>query len=399
MRRSLVALVLLASLAACADETDSSSPTTTSGTTSDATTTTTATTAVADSDEWTVSPPADEGMDAETLEGARSYAFQDGKNTQGVVVVRHGRIVAEWYAPGADQDSWAASWSMSKSVASALIGIAIADGKIPSIDVKMSTYYPDWAGTGRDDITLRDVLEMSPGLKWDESYEPADMNTSDVINMVVRESDQLAFAASRPAATEPGTTFVYSSGTSMLLSGVIRQATGMEARDYAEEKLWGPIGVDRVDMWTDAAGHTLTYCCVDMSSRDFARFGQLYLDDGAWGSEQVVPASWVAASVAGSRAAPQTYGLQWWLDDAAGVPGDMFAAIGHDGQYIYVIPSLDLVVVRNGTYVKDPGPPVADPTLFPHYQSGGLEPGKGTTPPDDWDDSEFLSPIVTSIEP
>ena len=395
MRRSLLALVLLASLTACSDD-----PARTSVTTTEApAATTAATTTTAAPDDLVEGAPADEGMDATKLEGAKTYAFEPGKNTQGVVVVRHGTIVAEWYAPGADQDSWAASWSMSKSVASALVGIAIDEGKIPSLDVPMTTYYPDWAETGRGDITLRDVLEMSPGLTWEENYSPSSLDTSDVINMVVRESDQLAYAASRPAEVPPGTAFVYSSGTSMLLSGVLQQATGMEARDYAQQKLWDRIGVDQVEMWTDAEGHTLTYCCVDTTSRGFARFGQLFLDDGAWGSEQVVPESWVAASVAGSRAAPTTYGLQWWLDDVSGVPADMFSAQGHDGQFIYVIPSLDLVVVRNGTYAKEDGPPVADPTLFAHYPSDGLVPGKGTIAPDRWDDSAFLTPIVESINP
>ena len=393
MRRSLLALVLLASLTACSDD-----PARTSVTTTEApAATTAATTTTAAPDDLVEGAPADEGLDATKLEGAKTYAFEPGKNTQGVVVVRHGTIVAEWYAPGADQDSWAASWSMSKSVASALVGIAIDEGKIPSVDVPMTTYYPDWAETGRGDITLRDVLEMSPGLTWEENYSPSSLDTSDVINMVVRESDQLAYAASRPAEVPPGTAFVYSSGTSMLLSGVLQQATGMEARDYAQQKLWDRIGVDQVEMWTDAEGHTLTYCCVDTTSRGFARFGQLFLDDGAWGSEQVVPESWVAASVAGSRAAPTTYGLQWWLDDVSGVPADMFSAQGHDGQFIYVIPSLDLVVVRNGTYAKEDGPPVADPTLFAHYPSDGLIPGKGTIAPDRWDDSAFLTPIVESI--
>ena len=398
MRRSLLALVLLGSLTACSDDPARGSSATTDAPTPTAATTDAPTT-TAPADDLVEGAPADEGMDATKLEDAKAYAFEPGKNTQGVVVVRHGTIVAEWYAPGADQDSWAASWSMSKSVASALVGIAIDEGKIPSIDVPMTTYYPDWADTGRGDITLRDVLEMSPGLTWEENYSPGSVDTSDVINMVVRESDQLAYAASRPAEAPPGTQFVYSSGTSMLLSGVLQQATGMEAREYAKQKLWDPIGVDQVEMWTDAEGHTLTYCCVDTTSRGFARFGQLFLDDGAWGSEQVVPESWVAASVAGSRAAPSTYGLQWWLDDVAGVPADMFSAQGHDGQFIYVIPSLDLVVVRNGTYAKEDGPPVADPTLFAHYPSDGLVPGKGTIAPDRWDDSAFLTPIVESINP
>ncbi|MFN8052964.1 MAG: serine hydrolase [Acidimicrobiales bacterium] len=394
-RRLVAALAVATALAGCTDPDATASRSAT-------TTAPRATTTVADGtrvpgDDWTVDTPASQGMDPTALEKARSYAFADGKNTQGVVIVRHGVIVDEWYAPGANKDSWAASWSMAKSVASALVGIAIGEGKIPSIDVKMTTYYPDWAQRGLGDVTLRDVLEMSSGLKWDESYAPEDLGTSDVIDMVTRESDELAYAASRPRAVPPGTVFNYTSGGSMLLSGVLQQATGMSARDYASAKLWSQIGVTKVDMWNDAAGHTLTYCCVDTSSRNFARFGLLYLHQGAWGGKQVVPTSWVADSVAGSRAAHDTYGLQWWLDDAQGVPSDMFYADGHDGQFIYVIPSLDLVVVRNGTYVKNPGPPVADPTLFNLYPSGGLAPGAGTTPPDNWDNGAFLTPIVDSI--
>ena len=347
---------------------------------------------------WAVGEPDEQGMDAAGLEAARSYAFQDGKNTQGVVVVRHGTIVGEWYAPGADAESWAASWSVGKSVASALVGIAIGEGRIPSIDEPMTTYFPEWADRGLGDVTLRDVLEMSSGLAWQESYSPSDLQTSDVIQMVVDQRDQLAYAASRRKDVPPGTQFNYTSGGSMLLSGVLEQATGMPPDAYAKEKLWDPIGVTRVDMWRDAEGHTLTYCCVDTTTRDFARFGLLYLNDGTWGSEQVVPKEWVADSVKGSRAAPELYGLQWWLDDVAGVPDDMFIAKGHDGQYIYVISSLDLVVVRNGSYTKFAGPPVGDPNLFVRYPSGGLVPGQGTTPPDQWDHAAFLGPIVDSIK-
>src|SRR5262249_6448146 len=143
---------------------------------------------------------------------------------------------------------------------------------------------------------------------------------SDVIKMVTQERDELAYAAARPKAVAPGTVFNYTSGGSELLSGVLKQATGIEAKDYAKQKLWDPIGVTKVDMWTDAVGHTLTYCCVDTTSRNFARFGLLYLDKGKWGAKQVVPASWVAASAKPSRAAPNSYGLQWWLDDVPGVP-------------------------------------------------------------------------------
>jgi CubicO group peptidase (beta-lactamase class C family) len=111
-----------------------------------------------------------------------------------------------------------------------------------------------------------------------------------------------------------------------------------------------------------------------------------------------VESSWVDESLEDAPGSGHVgYGYQWWLADVAGAPDDLFAARGHDGQYIFVIPSLDLVVVRNGTYVKDPGEPVADPNLFANYPSDGLVPGKGTVNPEHWDDAAFLTPIIESI--
>lgn len=349
-------------------------------------------------DEWEVASPEEHGMDPATLEGARDYAFADGMNTQGVVVVHDGEIVAEWYDEGADEGSWAASWSMAKSFTSALVGIAIEDGLIPGVDEPMTTWFPEWEGTDRQAITLRDVLQMSSGLDWVENYSPEAVAESDIIEMVLFQPDQLAYASGRPAANEPGSEWSYSSGDTMLLSGVLEQSTGMPVHEYARQEIFEPLGMDQADWWRDARGHTLTYCCLDTTSRGFARFGLLYERRGTWGDEQVVPEAWVEESLEPAAASEGNYGYQWWLGEDEELP-DTFSARGHDGQYIYVIPSLDLVVVRNGTYVKDPGPPVADPNLFGKYPSDGLVAGKGTTPPEDgWDDTELLLPIVESFD-
>jgi len=427
MRRSLVAVCLVfAGVAACADDDSSSgtgstataAPSTSSGSTTAttearATTTTTVpelasttTTApvvagpFAPGADWEVQSPESQGMDAAALDQARAYAFTEGRNTQGVVVVRHGVVVAEWYAAGAGPDSWAASWSMGKSFTSALIGIAIEEGLIPSVDEPMATYFPDWKGTPREAITIRHVLQMAAGLAWNEDYDPAAIDQSDVIQLVLFNPDQLAYASARLAESEPGSVFNYSSGATLLLSGVLEQATGMKASAYAAERLFGPLGIDQVEWWEDASGHTLTYCCVDTTTRDFARFGLLYLRGGAWGDQQVVPADWIADSITPSPA-EKGYGYQWWLtgNTEGDVPADMYSARGHDGQYIYVIPSLDLVVVRNGTYVKYDGPPIADPNLFEKYPSDCLVPGQGTCEPRPdvgWNDADFLTPIVES---
>jgi CubicO group peptidase (beta-lactamase class C family) len=354
----------------------------------------------ADPGPWVVESPEDHGLDPALLEQARTYAFADGRNTQGVVVVRDGVIVSEWYADGAGPDSWVASWSVAKSFTSATVGIAIDEGLIPGVDEPMTTWYPEFAGTERADMTLRDVLQMGSGLTWVEDYDPAAIGASDIIRLVTGERDQLAYAASRPAQVAPGTRWSYSSGDTMLLSGVLEQATGMPADEYATEVLFEPLGLERAEWWRDGAGHTLTYCCLDSTSRDFARFGQLYLQEGRWGDEQVVPEAWVAESLvpsAPSEEAGEPYGYQWWLGEPAGTE-DVFAAVGHDGQWIYVIPGLDMVVVRNGTYVKNPGPPIADPNLFPLYPSDDIVPGQGTAPPDEWDVAEFLGPIIAAAQ-
>lgn len=367
----------------------------TGSTTTEATTTTAAPDEAVPGDDWVVADPEDHGIDPAGLEEARAYAFAPGRETQGVVVVHDGEIVGEWYAEGADAESWAASWSMAKSFTSAAVGIAVEEGHIGGVEEPMATYLPEWAGTDKEAITIRHVLQMSSGLDWVEDYVGG-VESSDIVRAVTSETDHLAFAAGQPVRDEAGTEWSYSSGDTMLLSGVVQEATGRPLDEYATEVLLDPIGIDQVDWWRDAAGHTLGYCCLDMPSRDFARLGLLYERGGRWGDEQVVPEAWVEESLEPAEASDGAYGYQWWLGDQD-LPVDVFSANGHDGQFIYVVPELDLVVVRNGTYVKDPGPPVAEPTLFSKYPSDGLVPGRGTVPPDEWEAETFLRPIVEAV--
>lgn len=329
-------------------------------------------------EEWTVATPEEHGMDSAVLSGARDYAAEPGRQTQGVVVVRHNVIVAEWYFGGADADTPATSWSVAKSFASALIGIAISAGKIAGLDLPLTDYYPEWAGTDKADITLRQVLSMTSGLDWKEGYE-GDASDSDVMRMLLIETDQLAFAAGRGLAHDPGTYWSYSSGDSMLLSGVLEGATGTRPSTFAEEVLFSPIGMKNVVWDSDQAGHTLTYCCLNTPSRQFAKFGILFLRGGKWGGRQVVPADWVKESTLPSQELYPGYGYQWWLydpgdptwADTAGFPKDIFLAWGHHSQKIIIVPSLDLVVVRNGV----------------PWQA-----------PNEWNDGDFLKPVLDSIE-
>lgn len=345
---------------------------------------------------WQSATPAAQGMDATTLQGACDYALQPQRHTQGVVVIRGGKLVDECYANGEGPRSWAASWSVGKSFASTLVGIAIAQGKIPSLDVSMATFFPEWAGTPKAAMTLRDVVTMSSGLQWNEDYDPSNTGASDVIQMGL-SSDELEYAKTRPLIHTPGTRWAYSSGDAMLLSGVIQKATGMSAGDYAQQVLFAPLGITQVEWWKDAAGHTLTFCCLDMPSRDFARLGLLFMNHGNWGGHQIVPAQWVTDAFTPVADSNEQYGFMWWMFTMDGVDGRIYMANGFDGQMIFVIPSLDLVVVRNGDYVKSKCPAIADPVLFGRYPPSNLVPGQGTRPPEDWSDTDFLQPIIDSV--
>jgi len=271
---------------------------------------------------------------------------------------------------------------MAKSITSALVGIAIAEGKIKSADQSAADFIPEWRGTDKEQITLRDLLSMRSGLLWDEDYE----KPSDVITMVTSDDD-VGYAVSRPLYRPPGSDWYYSSGDTEIVSRILKAATGMEAREYAEQKLFGPIGMKGVDWAVDKAGQTMTYCCAHTTARNFARFGYLFLRNGRWGNTQVVPEQWVRestqpwqwqipawAGVSGNSddgsqpsGGRPGYGYYWWLLNFPDAPEDMYMAMGIQTKRIYVIPSLDLVAVRLG---------------------------EGDS---NWNDDEFIKPIVEAV--
>ena len=311
-------------------------------------------------DDWEVSTPEAEGMDATRLEDVASYCEEH--NCGAVVVTRHGRIAWERYWGGWDENSTDNSWSMAKSMTDALVGIAISEGKIKGVDESAADFIPEWRGTRKEEITLRHLLSMDSGLLWNEDY----YEESDVISMIT-SYDQTAYAISRPRLHDPGDDWYYSSGDTQLFSAIIKAATGMEAGQYAQEKLFGPIGMKGARWSTDEAGHTLTWCCVYTTARNFARFGYLFLRDGRWNDQQVVPEDWVKESVEPSQWENPSYGYYWWLLPFPDVPKDMYMADGFQTKRIYVIPSLDIVAVRIG---------------------------EGD---DAWDDNAFLKPIVEAV--
>lgn len=348
-------------------------------------------------EQWSTVEPATMGMDAALLEQALDYAFEPQHHTQAVVIVRGGAIVAERYAPGRDADSFAASWSMGKSFTSALVGIAIDEGKIDGVDVPMTSFFPEWEGSDKAAITLRSVLQMQSGLSFREEYVVGD---SEMVDMGL-SGDNLAFMLHDVGVgAPPDTKWYYSSGDTMLLSGAIERATGMTAADYARDKLFGPMGMAPLDWWVDGAGHTLGYCCIDTTTRDFAKLGLLFLRDGQWDGSSLVSADWVDRSTTDTAGQFDGYAYQWWtadVDPNSPLPRDMFSAHGLDDQRIYVIPSLDLVVVRNSIYDKPPGEPVAEHGFIGKFLPNGMG-TYGTKRSELWIDEGLMVPIVNSIE-
>jgi len=345
--------------------------------------------------DWTVVAPEEMGMDSALLADAREYAMRSDQNTQGVVVVRGGAIVAEWYADGYDANSFAASWSMAKSFVSASLGIAIDEGLIESVNDPLQRHFPEWAGTEKGKIPLRALLQMQSGLDFVEDY--ADAASSDVIRIGLTGDTLGYMLANVDVKVRFDSQWYYSSGDTQLLSGIVERVTGGSTKDYAQQKLFGPIGMRPADWWVDGLGQTIGFCCLDSPIRQFAKFGLLFLRGGEWDGTQVVPAEWVRESTTTRASQYDGYAYQWWLAQRdSELPRDLYWASGKDGQSIYVIPSLDLVVAKNTVYRKPPTEAVAENGYVSKFTPGGLT-QYGTLAAGLWEDGPFLSSIIRAI--
>jgi len=275
--------------------------------------------------------------------------------TRAVVVMLEGVIVAERYAPGFDKDTPLLGWSMTKSVMNALTGILIKNGRL-TLDAPLSV--PEWrkADDRRQRITLDHLLRMTSGLRFKENYRNP---LGDVTNMLFGVPDTAAYASRKPLDAEPGTKWSYSSGTTNILSRVIRQCHGpAEYPAFPRTALFRPLGMDSAVIEQDAAGTFVGSSFMYATARDWAKFGQLYLQDGTWGGVRLLPEGWVRYTMTATPQAPDgKYGALFWLKippefqggELNGlVPADAFHAVGHEGQLVSIIPSRKLVVVRLG---------------------------------------------------
>lgn len=298
------------------------------------------------------------GFDTATLAAAVDGAFTEDDDpdtevgTRAVVVVHDGTVVAERYADGFGPDTRLLGWSMTKSIANAIAGTLVRDGAITLGDDDL---WPDWRGDpddARRRITVEHLLTMTDGLAFDEVYDP----DTDVTRMLFRPGDTAAYAAARPLEADPGERWAYSSGTTNLLCDVLARADGGDPASLATRRVFAPLGMTSAVLGTDASGDPVCSSYGYASARDWARLGLLYLQDGSWDGQQLLPEGWVASSTSPVRLpTDEPYGASWWLNtDADGttrmpsVPADAFWASGTEGQQAVVLPSHDLVVVRLG---------------------------------------------------
>ena len=291
---------------------------------------------------WRTTTPEAQGMDGGLLEEAGDRVPTELPDVSALLVVRHGRLVFERYYGGVGPDDPIDVRSVTKSVTGALVGIALAEGDLEDLDQTVGELIPDRIPPGADprtpSITLEHLLTMTSGLAWDA--------TSDYQRLIASH-DWIGLTLGLPVAYEPGTVFAYNSGGSHLLSVILAEATGQETADYAQDRLFDPLGIEPGEWDRSPQGETIGGFGLKLTPRDMAKLGELYLNGGRWDGEQIIPADYVLASTTqqsdGDATGGTPYGYQWWVTDASGSPA--FYALGYGGQYIYVLPDLDLVVV------------------------------------------------------
>jgi len=335
----LLTLLLLASaMVGC----NRPAPTPPPGTSAAAQTTAQTTAPPTTNHDWQTDTPQNHAVDAVILQ--KLHEAVQKIDIYSIVIVKDGRLIDEYYKQGYDRDSVFRFNSCTKSVNTALLGIALDKGILKSVDTKLTEFFPQLAGTEKSGITLAHLLTHTTGIAWPESGGP-------MFRDFVSSENWVDFVLAQPMAAKPGARFNYSTGGSHLLSAVLQQASGQTMETFAREHLAKPLGMDSVQWNVDPQGITDGGNGISMTARDAARFGQLYLNGGAWNGQRILSEEWVEKSTTPQSAAQPNsagYGYQWWLRKFSGMSG--YYAVGHAGQYIVVVPELSLVAVSTGRF-------------------------------------------------
>ncbi len=288
---------------------------------------------------WRTALPQTQGMDPEKLQQMFTAIEEQNLALHGLVIVRNGYIVAEAYYPPFDQNTRHELYSCTKSFVSALVGTAIAQGHLEGVDEPVLECFPDhdFANTDarKSTMTIEHLLTMTSGLEWLEG-DP-------IYQQLWSSGDWGQFVLDRPMAAEPGSQFNYNSGCSHVLSAIVAERSGMLTQSFAHERLFAPLGMSNINWELDSGGLAIGGWGLNITPRDMAKFGYLYLNEGVWDGQQIVPAAWVQASTTPHVETGGTfnYGYQWWTYPKWGA----YSAKGRYGQLIFVIPEHELVVV------------------------------------------------------
>lgn len=278
-------------------------------------------------------------------------AYMAQQRSAAIVILHDGKLRLERYALGFDRDGRWTSFSVAKSMTSTLLGAAVRDGKIRSLDDKVSDYIQEMKGSAYDDVSIRQLLTMTSGVRWNEDYADPDSDVARFNNHQPEEGvDALvSYLRKLPRAAPPGTRWNYSTGETNLVGILLNRATGKPLADYLSEKIWIPAGMEQKATWIlSRTGQEISGCCLQAATRDFARFGQFVMGGAKVGGQPIVPDDWLAQAT--TRQADigrpgRGYGFQWWTYDDGS-----FAARGIFGQGIFIDPSRKLVIASNGDW-------------------------------------------------
>jgi CubicO group peptidase (beta-lactamase class C family) len=296
------------------------------------------------------------GIDIQKVNELLNQVFKDTlpfKGTFAITVVYKDQIVAEKYRSDIKQSTPLLSWSMAKSFTNAMTGLLVKDGKV---DINKPLNLKEWANDGRKNITLNNLLHMNSGLYFNEKYSKVKL--TDATTMLLKNGDMGKYAISKKLAVKPDSIWSYSSGTPNIIEEYLRSVIGndQEYLSYPRKMLFNKTGMRSVIFEPDASGTFVGSSYLYATSRDYARFGLLYLHKGNWLGDQILSENWVNYTVEPAKGSNGDYGALFWLNKGGkfkGVPDDLFYCDGYDGQYIFIIPSKQLVVARNGYSPND----------------------------------------------
>jgi len=261
------------------------------------------------------------------------------------LIIKNDSIWHESYFDGFNKDSKTNSFSMAKSVVTSALGKAIMEGKIKSLDQKVTDFFPELKGKFAKEVTVGDLSSMASGLSWDEQY----YSPFSIVTRAYFDDDLKKVILGLEVNEKPGQSFKYLSGATQLLAMCIEKATGAYLSDYVSKNFWQPLGAENDALWQldhEPDGIEKAYCCIASNARDFARFGKLYKQNGKWNGQQILDSTFVKKCITPRFENSPQYGYGWWMHTINGK--DLFYMRGHLGQFVIVIPEDDLIIVRLG---------------------------------------------------